>query len=201
MRMRKRKKRTEAVWAAGISGRHALVSKQLCSQGGVTAGRCGITLFGKQEREDGVRLPSSQSCARTLPTPSSPSLLHRSCNKADQAWTFKQNGKQANTSADSSGQPSGWRGRRCAHSRVPERRVGQGGITGVVVIHRVGTAMFLRRQKRGGLFFSLRLPSLRSINRLCLQCPRVSALPNQHFHSVGRSDAPTHQRPPQGAPL
>lgn len=32
---RKRKRRTEAMWAAGSSGRHALVSKQLCSQGGV----------------------------------------------------------------------------------------------------------------------------------------------------------------------
>lgn len=65
------------MWAAGSSGRHALVSKQLCSQGGVTAGHSGITLFGKQEGEGelwgrgGATLSSSQSFALTPPPPHS----------------------------------------------------------------------------------------------------------------------------------
>lgn len=52
------------MWAAGRCGRHALVSKQLCSQGGVTAGHSGITLFGKQEGEGELwGLWGGQSCA------------------------------------------------------------------------------------------------------------------------------------------
>lgn len=35
----------ERGWAAGSSHRHALLSKQLSSQGGVTAGHSGITLL------------------------------------------------------------------------------------------------------------------------------------------------------------
>lgn len=60
------------MWAAGSSGRHALVSKQLCSQGGVTAGHSGITLFGKQER--GGRAVGSEREGGGLPYPAHKAL-------------------------------------------------------------------------------------------------------------------------------
>lgn len=83
-------------WARGQAGssyRHALLSKQLFSQGRVRGGHGGITLLANK------RELLSHKAAHDSP------MTLGSCNKAKAAWTYKQ---KANTLSIDSGQL--WRG-------------------------------------------------------------------------------------------
>lgn len=88
---REKKRDRERGQAAGSSHRHALLSKQLSSQGRVTAGHGGITLLANK------RELLSHKAVHDSP------MTLSSCNKAKAAWTYKQ---KANTLSIDSGQLS-----------------------------------------------------------------------------------------------